>query len=92
LVNVIPGFNMAMDVKRLVYDKRTDVSFGTEYSVLPMISLRTGYLMNNSRAGTGLNAINIGAGVNFWGTQFDYAVSPYGDLGNTQKITLKKKF
>ena len=92
LVNVIPGFNMAMDVKRMVYDKRTDVSFGTEYSVLPMISLRTGYLMNNSRAGTGLNAINIGAGVNFWGTQFDYAVSPYGDLGNTQKITLKKKF
>jgi len=92
LVNVIPGFNMAMDVKRMVYDKRTDVSFGTEYSVLPMISLRTGYLMNNSRAGTGLNAINIGAGVNFWGTQFDYAVTPYGDLGNAQKITLKKKF
>ena len=91
LLNIIPGFNLALDVKRLVYDKQTNVSFGMEYALLPMVSLRTGYLLDSPGPGAGLNAINAGAGIRFLSTQLDYAVTPCGGLGNAQRITLKKK-
>jgi hypothetical protein len=35
---------------------------------------------------------SAGAGLKFWGMNMDYAMQPYGELGNTQKITLRKKF
>ena len=52
LFSVAPGFSMALDVKRLVYDKQTDVSVGTEYSFIPGFALRTGYMMNNTALDT----------------------------------------
>ncbi|OGS65609.1 MAG: hypothetical protein A3J79_09235 [Elusimicrobia bacterium RIFOXYB2_FULL_62_6] len=90
--SVIPGVNLALDVKRLVYDKQTGVSFGTEYALLSGVALRAGYLSGSSAAAINNTGFSAGAGLNFWNTRLDYAVTPYGDLGNTQKITLKKKF
>lgn len=90
--SIIPGFSMAFDTKRMVYDKQTVISLGTEYAVLSGFALRSGYLSstNMSRSkGTGFSA---GAGINLWKTQLDYAVTPYGEMGNTQRITLIKKF
>ena len=92
LFNIVPGFNMALDVKRLIYDKQTDVSVGTEYSFIPGFALRTGYMMNNAVIDTRNRGFSVGAGVNLLGTQVDYSVTPFGVLGDAQKITLKKKF
>lgn len=92
LVTAVPGVDLSLDFKRYIHEGQTNYNFGMNYNILPGFALRTGYLMNSDRAGAGLSAVNIGAGVNIRGTQLDYAVSPYGDLGNTQKITLKKKF
>lgn len=92
MFSVIPGVNLALDVKRLVYDKQTGVSFGTEYALLSGVALRAGYLTNNHVANISNTGFSAGAGINFWNTQLDYAVTPYGELGNSQKITLKKKF
>ncbi|MBI4801834.1 MAG: PorV/PorQ family protein [Elusimicrobia bacterium] len=92
MFSVIPGVNLALDVKRQVYDKQTGVSFGTEYALLSGVALRAGYLTSNRAASMNNTGFSAGAGLNFWNTQLDYAVTPYGDLGNTQKITLKKKF
>lgn len=80
-----------MDAKRLVYDKQTTVSFGTEYVVLSGLALRSCYLTN---AATNLKdkGFSAGVGFNLWNTNLDYSVTPYGELGNTQKITLKKSF
>jgi len=92
MFSVIPGVNLALDVKRLVYDKQTGVSFGTEYALLSGVALRAGYLAGDRAVNINNTGFSAGAGLNFWGTQLDYAVNPYGALGNTQKITLKKKF
>jgi len=91
-VSVIPGVNLAFDAKRLVYDKQTTISFGTEYAILSGLALRSGYLANASNGNTKNNGFSAGLGINLWDASMDYAVTPYGELGNTQKVTLKKRF
>lgn len=91
--SVIPGLSVAFDAKRLVYDKQTTVSFGTEYTVLSGFALRSGYLNNTNATGVKNTGFSAGAGLNLWSTtQLDYAVTPYGEIGNVQRITLKKRF
>jgi hypothetical protein len=90
--SVIPGVNLALDAKRMVYDNQTNISLGTEYAVLSGVALRSGYLANTNISGLKNKGFSAGAGLNFWNTQLDYSVTPYGDLGNTQRITLKKQF
>lgn len=95
LVGIIPGFNMAFDLQRAIYDRQTIFNFGTEYSVFPGFALRSGYMITNGTGGSGLgtgNNFNAGAGFNMMGTQIDYAVTPFGELGNAQRITVKRKF
>jgi len=92
MFSVIPGVNLALDVKRQVYDRQTGVSFGTEYALLSGVALRAGYLSSSRTAAINSAGFSAGAGLNFWNTRLDYAVTPYGDLGNTQKITIKKRF
>jgi hypothetical protein len=94
-VGIAPGFNVALDLKRLVYDQQGSISIGSEYTVLSTLALRTGYMMNDaakSGSENGKSGFAAGAGINFWKVQLDYSVLPYGDLGNTQKITIKKQF
>lgn len=87
---IAPGFSMALDVKRLIYDKQTDVSVGTEYRFIPGFALRMGYMM--SRLDAKNKGFSVGLGVNLLNTQFDYSVTPFGVLGDAQRISLKKKF
>ncbi|MBU2574484.1 MAG: PorV/PorQ family protein [Elusimicrobia bacterium] len=92
LFSIVPGLNMAFDLKRLVYDRQTNVSFGTEYSFIPGFALRSGCMMNNNTIGSKNIGFSVGTGINFWNTQIDYSVTPFGELGDAQRITLKKKF
>lgn len=91
LVNVLHGVNLALDVSRMVYDGETSFSIGSEYIALAGLSLRSGYMTGASSLGSeaGLNA---GIGVMFMDTRLDYAVTPFGEPGNTQRISLKKRF
>ncbi len=92
---VLPGMGLSLDVKRLVYDKQTVFSAGTEYAMTlggAGFALRGGYglaglTQNNEKSG-----LSVGAGVMALGAQLDYAVSPETGLGSVQRITLKKKF
>lgn len=88
----IPGFNIALDVKRYVNDKRTAISVGSEYNVMPALSLRGGYLTGENSLAVKDRGVSFGAGVNFLTMQLDYSAAPFGELGNTQKISLTKKF
>lgn len=90
--SVVPGLNLALDAKRLVYDRQTSVSFGTEYSVLSGFALRSGYLSNSNTNSLKNNGFSAGVGFVLLNTNLDYSVTPYGELGNTQKISLKKSF
>ncbi len=80
--HMIQGLNIALDVKRMVYDKTTNVSLGMEYSVFPALTLRSGYLSSISDSGLG-----AGIGLNVLGTQFDYAVTPFGELGSAHRVS-----
>ena len=93
LVGIIPGFNMAFDIQRAIYDKQTTFNLGTEYTVFPGFALRSGYMMQGTNNAEGIGAgFNMGAGFKMMGTQIDYAVTPFGELGNAQRITVKRKF
>lgn len=95
LVNIVSGFSVALDVRRLVYDRQTALSIGTEYGVLSGFSLRSGYLTNSGSLSSGnrdSKGFSAGAGVNFMKMQADYSFTPFGALGDAQKITLRKKF
>ena len=92
---VLPGMGLSLDVKRLVYDKQTVFSAGTEYAMLiggAGFALRGGYGLSGLTQNNEKSGLCVGAGVMALGAQLDYAVSPETGLGSVQRITVKKKF
>jgi len=92
---VLPGMGLSFDVKRLVYDKQTVFSAGTEYAMMlggAGFALRGGYGLAGLSQDNEKGGLSVGAGVMALGAQLDYAVSPETGLGSVQRITLKKKF
>ncbi|MEW5905555.1 MAG: hypothetical protein AB1734_02110 [Elusimicrobiota bacterium] len=93
MVGVLPGVNLALDASRLVHDGETSFSIGSEYVALPGLSLRSGYLAETGAGGLGNGAgFNAGVGIMLMDARLDYAVTPFGELGAAQRISLKKKF
>ena len=92
----LPGMALAFDVKRLVYDKQTVFSAGTEYSMFTGsnmgLALRGGYCLTGFTQDNDKSGLSLGAGLMAMGAQLDYAVSPETGLGSIQRLTLKKKF
>jgi len=92
------ALNLAVDVRREVYDKRTDIGIGTEYALLPSFSVRAGYASQFSQArgsGGGLSAmggLGAGVGLNLRNWRADYTFSPFGELGNVQRLSLGVRF
>jgi hypothetical protein len=95
-VAVLPGMGLSLDVKRLVYDRQTVFSAGTEYAMLMGnnlgFALRGGYGLTGLTRDNGKSGLSVGAGVMALGAQLDYAVSPETGMGSVQRITLKKRF
>jgi hypothetical protein len=93
MIGVLPGVNLALDASRLVHDGETSFSIGSEYIALPGLSLRSGYLAETGAGGLGNGAgFNAGVGIMLMDARLDYAVTPFGELGAAQRISLKKKF
>jgi len=92
----ISGVMLNFDAKRYVYDKYTSYSLGTEYALFGGassaygLSLRGG--VNGQPEQGAAGAFSAGAGIKFMNADLDYAMTPQGSLGGTQRITLKKKF
>ncbi|OGR69107.1 MAG: hypothetical protein A2081_06270 [Elusimicrobia bacterium GWC2_61_19] len=92
----VAGFMLNFDARRYVYDKYTAYGLGTEYALfggpgsMSGLSLRGG--VNGGAGQTAAGAFSAGAGIKLMNADLDYAMSPEGKLGNTQRITLKKKF
>ncbi len=95
---------VSADAKRQVYESKTLLSLGTEFSPLSLFSLRAGYIsgagnrsdvLERSNIQTQLSGLSgLGLGMGFklgWGS-VDYAFSPAGELGNVQRISLSLKF
>lgn len=69
-------------------DTNMEYNFGLEYRPIRLFALRAGYSSENDLD----NGITAGFGVDFHAMHFDYAFVPYGDLGNTHRMTLTFRY
>jgi len=90
------AITFAFDLKRNIYDNKTEISFGTEVTPINLLALRVGYLksVNPETIASISNFKGIGGGLGLRISKFstDYAFVPYGDLGNTHRLSFAVKF
>jgi tetratricopeptide (TPR) repeat protein len=82
------NLNLALD---FIQSKDADsyAAFGAEYRVFDMLHLRLGYSTLSDFVGTGFS---YGIGFRFAQWNIDYALVPYGDLGNTNRVSVGYRF
>lgn len=82
------NLNLALD---FIKSKEEDsyAAFGAEYRVLEMLLLRLGYSSQSDFVGTGFS---YGIGLRFAQWNIDYALVPFGDLGNTNRVSVGYRF
>ena len=77
------SLTLALDgIKPLDYS--VYAAFGAEYSWNKLAFVRMGTHFNHDTAG-----LSFGLGVNYMGLKFDYALTQYGDLGNTGQFGIE---
>lgn len=85
---VLPSVNLAAEVSRLVRDRATTFSVGTEYA-LGYLALRGGYASNAAgEAGAMCGGLGFRAG----NMKLDYSFSPFGSLDTTRRFSLSMAF
>lgn len=79
----------------LYFDDVAEVKLGFEWQMIRKVFLRGGYCfsaINNKLGDSVYTDISAGIGFELDNIAFDYAWVPYGDLGQTHRITLGYKF
>lgn len=90
--------NLALDMNYHVNESHMSFGLGTEVTPLRFIALRAGYLQSAASAGTsasgfsGLGGFGGGFGLKVKRYQFDYTFTPFGELGNTQRLSFGARF
>lgn len=66
------------------------LKFGAEYQFMRLVSLRGGYITNNSEDGFtfGLGISSSGLDISSLGFKIDYSYAPFGVFNNVQRITV----
>ena len=92
--HIVENWCAALDFSAPI-DNNPSFGAGTEYvlRVNPALSLagRAGYNTRNTETG-GVNGITAGLGVEYMNFNVDYAFVPYGNLGDTNRISVNIKF
>ena len=85
---------LASDVNWLETERRAYVSLGTEFWVTPNLAVRGGYQFGHGadQLQSQYVGLGVGMGLKFSRFSMDYAFLPYGDLGNTHRVTLGLRF
>ncbi|MBI5594905.1 MAG: PorV/PorQ family protein [Elusimicrobia bacterium] len=86
---------LALDIRHEPHDKRTSLALGTEYAFLGALSLRAGYAANSGNRSPSMGLLGgLGAGLGFRLKSFgaDYSFTPFGDLGDAQRLSLSARF
>ncbi|MBI4064737.1 MAG: hypothetical protein HY401_10630, partial [Elusimicrobia bacterium] len=86
------GVALAADFKYRVYDQKTNWALGTEYGVASVLTVRGGYALADSRSRNSLAGLGGGFGLRFSTYKLDYAITPFGELGNTHRLSLTTRF
>jgi hypothetical protein len=97
--------SLLMDVHARPYQDQVNLSAGAEFAASRSVTLRAGYLARlaeavpNTQQGEtkqgalgGLYGVAAGMGLKFGQFAMDYAITPFGELGNAQTLTLASWF
>lgn len=95
LISQSPNFLIsALDINKPI-DNDVRVNFGTEYSRKfgenIICAARVGY-KTNTKGYEAIDGISAGFGFGFKEYSLDYAFTPYGDLGDTHRVSVIAKF
>ncbi len=86
------GALLALEADKPI-DNYPSAILGAEYPLASRLALRTGYryryMGNELGPWSGFSA---GAGIAFGAVSFDYAFSPFGELGNSHRFSLNARF
>lgn len=89
-------FGFAGEIKQDLNDKRFTASIGTEYALMGALAVRAGYASNAvSRSGTSsgpMNGLGAGLGIKWRSVSADYSFTPFGELGDVQRLGLSARF
>jgi len=86
---VLPSVNLSAEVGRLVHDRKTTFSVGTEYGLGGMLALRGGYA---AASGGDMGAMTGGVGFNAGSFRMDYSFAPFGGFDTTRRFSLSMGF
>ncbi|HAM34795.1 MAG TPA: hypothetical protein DEB40_00885 [Elusimicrobia bacterium] len=91
------GLTMALDYKNRPHERSSEVSIGTEYAIFSSFALRAGYASAaaQSKGRGGLSAMSgfaAGFGFKLYSYNIDYSMTPLGELGNVQRLSLGARF
>ncbi len=71
-------------------DNQSTLHFGAEYALRNTLFMRIGY--NNRKETNAGGTYGMGAGIKWKNLKLDYAYVPFGDLGNTSRISFNLSF
>lgn len=84
------GGNLLLDVDAIKpNDNQSYLACGIEYRIYNLVALRAGLNGNSNFIGDG---VTYGMGLRFDQWNIDYALVPYGDLGNTNRVSVAFRF
>ncbi|MFI5347274.1 MAG: PorV/PorQ family protein [Elusimicrobiota bacterium] len=85
---------LASDIDWLTTERRGYWSLGTEYWVSGNLAVRAGYQLGHGADQLQSKLVGFGAGMGVKFSRFtmDYAFIPYGDLGDTHRMTIGLRF
>lgn len=87
------GLEAAVDLDWYMYDSRFYPSVGAEYGIGEFLTFRAGYQFGRSADKLGgLTGLGAGLGLKMDKFNLDYAYVPFGDLGDTHRMTLGYRF
>ncbi|OGS43922.1 MAG: hypothetical protein A2539_03545 [Elusimicrobia bacterium RIFOXYD2_FULL_34_15] len=90
---VLKDLTFACDLDEYVIDKKLYASIGAEYWIKDIMALRSGYKFGYDTESLGnIVGLGVGAGFRIWGLSLDYAFVPFGDLGDTHRISFGAKY
>ncbi|MBN1383819.1 MAG: PorV/PorQ family protein [Elusimicrobia bacterium] len=87
------NLTIACDLDEYVVDNKLYASVGAEYWIKEVLALRSGYRIGyDTDSLGGIVGLGAGAGFRVWGFTLDYAFVPFGDLGDTHRVSFGAKF
>jgi hypothetical protein len=84
---------VALDLDQGISDSKLYASLGAEYWVVKQLALRVGYKYGYATSNLGTTVgLGVGIGFRMWECGLDYAFVPFGDLGDTHRVSLSYRF